>query len=156
MVIAHGPLLEELIKRREFLWKYNSLTTEDGQQFHETMSSAGSTIKLFMIIGYISVCVHSVAPLFVEKLDLPHACWIPRNNDLIRKIIYIFEVITYNEIIILIVFFNGFYLLMCTELKIQFQILCKKIHSMRIDKHGEQLCWQEIKSCSSYHNLLLQ
>jgi hypothetical protein len=123
------------------------------------MASCVSLVKVLWSIGFFSIAVHSGAPIFVESMVLPHACWIPGNNFIIQVILHVMETIFFFETALLVGMFDEFYLLMCTELKIQFELLSTTVKSIKFgmvfSKDHEEICWRKLTQCTKYHNFLL-
>ncbi|XP_063913227.1 uncharacterized protein LOC135129886 [Zophobas morio] len=156
LLIIFKPIFEDLISQRTSFWKYHLLGTLTEKKCHKRMSLSLSIIKFLLVSEIFSISVHSAAPLFMEKLDLPHPCWIPGNNNKIRIVVYVLQVTFYVEVVFLLIVVIGFFLMMCTELKIQFELLCRMVSSINIEETGEKLCWQQLKHCYKYHYFLLR
>jgi hypothetical protein len=123
------------------------------------MDLSVSMIKIFWGGGLVSLLVHVATPLFVNGLLLPHACWIPGNSFVMRVILYVLETVFFFEILFLIGVFDGFYLLMCMNLKIQFALLSKAVRSIQLGANPtrgrEEVCWKKLKEYKLYHQFLL-
>ncbi|KAH0821598.1 hypothetical protein GEV33_001193 [Tenebrio molitor] len=69
------------------------------------------------------------------------------------------ETIFFFETALLVGMFDEFYLLMCTELKIQFELLSTTVKSIKFGtvftKDHEEICWRKLTQCTKYHNFLL-
>jgi hypothetical protein len=124
------------------------------------MNLSVSIIIMFWGGGFVSVLIHLATPFFDKELLLPHPCWIPGNNFVMRVILYAFEIVFYLEALFLVGVFDGFYLLMCMNLKIQFSLLSKAVHTIQLGtnptKAHEEICWTRLKACSQYHKFLLK
>jgi hypothetical protein len=159
VIIVYGPVLEDLYCKRFYFWKHDLYGKIKGKEFRRRMASCISLIKCLWSMGVFSITFHSAAPFFIESLVLPHSCWIPGDNFVIRIILHCMETIFYIETALLVGVFDQFYLLMCTELKIQFDLLSKTIRSINIGasfcEAHEEICWKKLKHCSKYHNFLL-
>ncbi|KAH0808349.1 hypothetical protein GEV33_014442 [Tenebrio molitor] len=74
-------------------------------------------------------------------------------------ILYGLETIFYIETVFVIVVFDGFYLLMCCNLKIQFALLCEAVRLIQLGTNTtrarEEICWKKLKQYSQYHKFLL-
>jgi hypothetical protein len=141
-------------------WSYDLFGIPSTNKYEKQMAFSLSIIKLFVAGGIISVSIHLIAPYYIEQYLLPHACWIPGNSFIARIILYGLETIFYFEEIVIIVVFDGFYLLMCNNLKIQFALLCKAVRSIQLGanttKANEEICWRKLKQYSQYHKFLLK
>lgn len=124
------------------------------------MSFCVALVKFTWITGVVSLTFHSSAPIFVKSMDLPQPCWIPGEIFIFRVIIYILEVIFYIEVVFLLGVFDGFYLMFCSELQVQLQLLCKVISDINIGADAslshEEMCWQKMKEYSNYHRFLIR
>ncbi|KAJ3632642.1 hypothetical protein MTP99_009636 [Tenebrio molitor] len=160
LILKYGSLWEEIFEEHSLFWTYDLFGNDAGDQFRKIMDFSISIIKMFWGGGLVSTLVHLLTPYFDKTLLLPHPCWIPRNNFVLRVIIYALEGIFYTEVIFLIGVFDGFYLLMCSNLKIQFSLLSKAVHSVQLGtnptKSHEEVCWKKLKEYSQYHKFLLR
>jgi hypothetical protein len=111
LLIIHGSLLEEIIEDHSHFWTYDLFGKAFGDRLRKTMDLCVSIIKLFIIGGVIAGLIYWTAPFYIKKYSLPHACWIPGNNSVATIILYILESIFYIEINVIIVAFDGLYLL---------------------------------------------
>jgi hypothetical protein len=154
-IIVYGSLFEDLYRKRFYFWKYDLFGKIKGNQYRKRMATCVSLIKFIWGVGAFSIAVHSGAPIFVENLPLSHACWIPGDNFVIQVILHVLETVFYFETTLLVGVFDEFYLLICTELKIQFELLSKTIKSINIgtefSRMHEDMCWRKLKRCSKYH-----
>jgi hypothetical protein len=160
LLIIHGSLLEEIIEDHSHFWTYDLFGKASGNRLRKTMDLCVSIIKLFIIGGVITASIYWTAPFYIKNYSLPHACWIPGNNFVATVILYILESIFYIEVVVIIVAFDGFYLLMCFNLKIQFILLCKAVNSIQLGvnatKADEEVCWVKLKQYNHYHKFLLK
>jgi hypothetical protein len=160
LLIIHGSLLEEIIEDHSHFWTYDLFGKAFGDRLRKTMDLCVSIIKLFIIGGVIAGLIYWTAPFYIKKYSLPHACWIPGNNSVATIILYILESIFYIEINVIIVAFDGLYLLMCFNLKLQFVLLCKAVNSIKLGtnatKVNEEMCWGKLKHYNHYHKFLLK
>jgi hypothetical protein len=158
LLLLHGSLFEEIMKEYSRFWGYDLFGTPTKNKFEKQMAFCLSIIKLLLAGGAVSVVVHSTAPIYTGQY-LPHPCWIPGNNFIARVVLYGLEVIFYVELVFYMVVFDGFYLLMCSNLQIQFALLGKAVRSIRLGanatKAHEEVCWKKLKEFSQYHKFLL-
>ncbi|XP_068902925.1 odorant receptor 43a-like [Tenebrio molitor] len=159
IILTYGSFFEDLYRKRIYFWKYDLFGKIKGNQYRKRMASCVSLVKVLWSIGFFSIAVHSGAPIFVESMVLPHACWIPGNNFIIQVILHVMETIFFFETALLVGMFDEFYLLMCTELKIQFELLSTTVKSIKFgmvfSKDHEEICWRKLTQCTKYHNFLL-
>ncbi|KAJ3632640.1 hypothetical protein MTP99_009634 [Tenebrio molitor] len=159
LLLVHGSLFEEMIEEYSQFWTYDLFGTSAKYSCEKNMALSLSAIKLFLIGGAVSSVVHFTAPFYIEEYSLPHACWIPGNSFAARISLYTLETIFYIEIVVIVVAFDGFYLLMCSNLKIQFALLCKAVRSIQLgtnnNKVHEEVCWKNLKEFCEYHVFLL-
>jgi hypothetical protein len=160
LILKHGSLWEEIFEERSRFWRYDLFGHSAGEKFRKIMDVSVSIIKMFWGSGFVSIAVHLVTPFFVQRMLLPHPCWIPGNNFVLRVILYTLEVIFDMESLFLVGVFDGFYLLMCMNLKIQFSLLSKAVHTIHIGtnptKAHEEICWKKLKQYNRYHQFLLK
>ncbi|KAJ3656437.1 hypothetical protein Zmor_015516 [Zophobas morio] len=159
-LVVDGHLFDDIIKEIPRFWKYDLCGKNDEKnKYSARMALCVKFIKFLWISGVVSLTFHSSAPIFVKEMSLPHACWIPGDIFAFRVIIYTLEVIFYIEVVFLLGVFDGFYLLMCTELKIQLELLEKAVNAIEFradeDLTNENKCWEKLKECSRYHKFLL-
>jgi hypothetical protein len=158
--LVHSSLFEEMIDEYSRFWTYDLFGVPAKNKLKKQMSFCVSIIKLFMVGGTLSVVVHFTAPFYVKEYLLPHPCWIPGNNFIARVILYGLETVFYVETFFIIVVFDGFYLLMCCKLKIQFVLLCKAVRSIQLGANTtrthEEECWKKLKRYNQYHKFLLK
>jgi hypothetical protein len=159
LLLVHGSLFEEMIEEYSQFWTYDLFGTSAKYSCEKNIALSLSAIKLFLIGGAVSSVVHFTAPFYIEEYSLPHACWIPGNSFAARISLYTLETIFYIEIVVIVVAFDGFYLLMCSNLKIQFALLCKAVRSIQLgtnnNKVHEEVCWKNLKEFCEYHVFLL-
>ncbi|XP_063913207.1 odorant receptor Or2-like [Zophobas morio] len=160
-LVVDGHLFDDIIKEIPRFWKYDLCGKNDEKnKYSARMALCVKFIKFLWISGVVSLTFHSSAPIFVKEMSLPHACWIPGDIFAFRVIIYTLEVIFYIEVVFLLGVFDGFYLLMCTELKIQLELLEKAVNAIEFradeDLTNENKCWEKLKECSRYHKFLLR
>jgi hypothetical protein len=159
-MLKYGSLWEEIFIEHSRFWTYDLFGTTTGDKFRKIMNLSVSIIRMFWGGGFVSVLIHLATPFFDKELLLPHPCWIPGNNFVMRVILYAFEIVFYLEALFLVGVFDGFYLLMCMNLKIQFSLLSKAVHTIQLGtnptKAHEEICWTRLKACSQYHKFLLK
>jgi hypothetical protein len=157
LLLVHGTSFEEMIQEYSHFWTYDLFGKN---KFEKKMAFCVSIIKLFIVGGTVSCVTHFLIPFFVKGFLLPHACWIPGNNFVARVILYGLEAVFYAETVFIIVVFDGFYLLMCCNLEIQFALLCKAVRSIQFGPNAttahEETCWKQLKQYSQYHKFLLK
>jgi hypothetical protein len=158
--LKHGSLWEEIFEERSRFWTYDSFDTSTGDKFRKLMDLCVSIIKIFWGGGFVSTLVHLTTPYLDKELLLPHSCWIPGNNFVMRVILYVLEGIFYVEMVFLAGVFDGFYLLMCSNLKIQFALLSRAVRCIEIGpkptEDHEELCWKKLREYNRYHKFLLE
>lgn len=124
------------------------------------MNFSVSLIKNLWFASTFSLIFHFCTPFFVENAVLPDACWIPNNNQTLTVLIYIFEMLFYVEVIFLLGVFDAFFLCMCTDLKIQFEILIETIRviKVQIDKKTikDKKVLKKFKICFKHHCFVLK
>jgi hypothetical protein len=160
LILKHGSLWEEVFEERTRFWTYDSFGTSIGDKFQKLMDLTFSIIKVLAVSATGSVLLHCATPYFDTTLLLPQACWIPGNYFFMRVILYVLECVFYSETVFLIAAFDGFYLLMCINLKIQFGLLYAAVRSIKLGENAtkdhEESCWKILKEYSQYHTLLLK
>ncbi|RZC39274.1 hypothetical protein BDFB_004152, partial [Asbolus verrucosus] len=152
--MVHGSLFEEIIQERSRFWNYDLFGQNTEKEFRKQMGFCVFLIKSLLIGCCTAITIHVFTPIFVEGYVLPDACFIPGDNNFFIIIIYSLEVLFYVETFFMVGIFDGFFLLMCTDLKIQFKILKKTVRSIRIEKNEDKY-WIKLKTCCNYHNFLL-
>jgi hypothetical protein len=160
IILKYGFLWEEIFEEHSRFWAYDLFGNYAGDKFRKIMDISVSIIKMFWGGALASTLVHFTTPYFDKTMLLPQACWIPGNNFVGRVIIYALEGVFYVEVIFLIGVFDGFYLLMCMNLKIQFSLLAEAVHSVQLGtnptKSHEEICWRKLREYCQYHKFLLK
>jgi hypothetical protein len=130
-MLVHGSSWEEIFEDRSQFWPYDLLGQFVGDKFRKIMDFSVLIVKMF---------------------------WIRRNNIVMK--VCTLENIFYMELLFPVGVFDGFYLLMCMNLKIQFALLSKAVHSMQLGtsptRTHEEVCLQKLKQYIRYHQFLLK
>jgi hypothetical protein len=160
-MLKHGSLWEEIFEARSYFWPYDSFGQSVGDKYRKIMDLSVLVVKMFWGSGLVSVLIHIATLIFVQGMLLPHPCWIPGNNSVMRVILYTLESVCYMESLFLVGVFDTFYLLMCMNLKIQFALLSSKaVHSIQLGtsptRAHEEVCLQKLKQYNRYHQFLLK
>ncbi|XP_008199314.2 uncharacterized protein LOC103314628 [Tribolium castaneum] len=155
LVVFSGSLNENVIDKHDQFWKYDSFSKTIAARCYRSMDLCQMLINFIMIGTTISIVVHCSLPLFLKDLLLPQSSWIPGNSSIARIVLYIMEIIVYIECLILMEMFDGLYLLMTVNLKVQFMLLRKAIESINVEKEDDEKCWQKMKDYCKYHKFLL-
>ncbi|XP_063904937.1 odorant receptor 98a-like [Zophobas morio] len=134
VMFMHRKLIKEVNKDRdENFWKYDLISTEMGLSFERQM-----------II------------LFDRSKVVPLMCWTPEDNKLLTAVIYIMQVLIMLEIMWALLSLDSFYLLMCTDLRIQFLLLQKTIQSVKLGEGSDTKGLVKIIDCTKHHKFLLR
>lgn len=156
LVVFSGSLNEGIIDKHDKFWKYDSFEKPIAAQCYKNMDLCTMLINFIMIGTTISIIVHCSLPLVLKDLLLPQACWIPGNDPIARVILYVMEITVYIECLILMEMFDGLYLLMTVNLRVQFWLLRKAVESINVEKENDEECWQKMKTFCKYHKFLLR
>jgi hypothetical protein len=99
-MLKYGSLWEEIFIEHLRFWPYDLFGTITGDKFRKIMNLSVSIIIMFWGGGFVSVLIHLATPFFDKELLLPHPCWIPGNNFVMRVILYAFEIVFYLEALV--------------------------------------------------------
>ncbi|RZC33373.1 7tm 6 domain containing protein [Asbolus verrucosus] len=156
ILLIHSSLFEEMIQDRSRFWHYDLFGERGGDKFRNQMGFCVSLIKFIWISTTICVVFRCYTPFFVEEYLVPEACYIPGNSIYSIAIIFGLEVTFYIEETFLFSVFDGFFLLMCVDLKIQFRLLNKTLRTIDFEKCHEEVCWVKLVECFEHHRFLLR
>ncbi|CAH1365302.1 unnamed protein product [Tenebrio molitor] len=160
IILMHGPLYEEIIRDRSYFWSYDTFGQTEGDNFRTQMAFAVSLIRKLWFASIFSLVFHFCTPFLVANSVLPDACWIPIDSEYMIIFLYTLEMFFYVEAILFLGVFDAFFLCMCVEFKIQFNLLNKTIHTLNEDIAGgrgnEEIWLAKLKRCTSHHNFLLK
>ncbi|RZC41244.1 7tm 6 domain containing protein, partial [Asbolus verrucosus] len=159
ILLLHGDKIEEVIDERSHFLSYDLFGEELGRRYRNRMKFRITVIKFFWTVAFFTSFMFVLTPLFVKDVLLPHTCWIPGNNGILRIVIYNLEIIYYVELTLLIGVFDGIFLFTCLEIQIQFELLKRSIQSINFGldsgEEYEKFCLVKLKTCSIHHNFLL-
>ncbi|RZB84938.1 hypothetical protein BDFB_006242, partial [Asbolus verrucosus] len=161
VLLVHGRLFEEIIQERSHFWSYDLFGKDMGDKFRKQMAFGVSLIKAVIIGSCIAVLFHAWTPFFIKEDILPDPCFIPGNSIYSIVILYTLEILFYAEVTFLVGVFDAFFLLMCTDLKIQFILLNKTVRSITIQESvtgnsDENICWKKLLECWKHYDLLIR
>ncbi|XP_044268810.1 uncharacterized protein LOC123013990 [Tribolium madens] len=155
LLMKNSSLYEEILEQQFHYWNYGLFGESTETKLRKNMEICVSILKFLLMNASISVGLHSISPFFVKSLQLPQSCWIPENNPIARDVIYLFLVILYVECINYVVVFDGFYLLIATNIRTQFVLLQKAADSIKLKSGEEEIIWAKLKKYSQYHSFIL-
>nr|XP_015835232.1 PREDICTED: uncharacterized protein LOC107397890 isoform X2 [Tribolium castaneum] len=155
VLIYYGPLYEDVIQQHSQFWDYGLFGKTTELRLRKNMKFCVFLIKCFLTSGIASIVVRSISPLFVKDILLPQECWIPGNNPVALKVIYVLEILFYLESTTYFPLFDGLYLIMTGNLKSQLILLQKAVESVDLVRDDDEISWRKLKKCCQHHKLLL-
>lgn len=120
------------------------------------MSVCVLLVKFNMITAGISISIYASLPAFIKDIIPSQDCWIPGNDPVARIIIYVVELIVHVEGLSLLSIFDGLYLLITANLKMQFKLLRTAIQTINLKTDDEEVYWIKFKKCCQYHKFLIR
>ena len=156
-MFMHRKLIKEVNKDRdENFWKYDLISTEMGLSFERQMIICTRIIKVVVSGGVFTVILFCLTTVFDRSKVVPLMCWTPEDNKLLTAVIYIMQVLIMLEIMWALLSLDSFYLLMCTDLRIQFLLLQKTIQSVKLGEGSDTKGLVKIIDCTKHHKFLLR
>ncbi|KYB26696.1 putative multidrug resistance-associated protein lethal(2)03659-like Protein [Tribolium castaneum] len=157
LLLLHRSLFEEIIQDRSHFWSYDSFGGKIGDKYRQEMQFSVSLIKKMWYASVWSLVFHFCTPFFVTNAVLPDACWIPVDSKCLVIFLYALEMVFYIEVIFLLGSFDAFFLCMCTELKIQFNLLNRTLDKLQTNPETTDEMWlKTLKKCSRHHCFILK
>ncbi|XP_068907035.1 odorant receptor 43a-like [Tenebrio molitor] len=156
VMFVHGNLIKEVIKDREAcFWDYNMFGVEYGGTLQKKMIICTRIIKIVVSGGVVTVILFCLTTIFDEKKVVPLICWTP-DDKLLTGLIYAIEVLVMLEIMYVLLSIDSFYLLICTDLRIQFILLQDMIKTVKFGEGSNQKALTKIIQCTQHHEFLLR
>lgn len=154
-MFVHGDLITQIIKERTcYFWEYNLFGAKFGKNLETKMKICSRIVKIVVSGGVVTIVLFCLTTVFDKTKVVPLVCWTPEDRVL-TGIIYLIEVLIMFEIMYALLSLDCFYLLICTDLRIQFILLQKKIKSFRFGREDSE-SFRKIVHCTQHHNFLLQ
>lgn len=155
-MFVHGNLIKEVIKDREAcFWDYNMFGVEYGGTLQKKMIICTRIIKIVVSGGVVTVILFCLTTIFDENKVVPLICWTP-DDKLLTGLIYAIEVLVMLEIMYVLLSLDNFYLLICTDLRIQFILLQDMIKTVKFGEGSNQKALTKIIRCTQHHEFLLR
>ncbi|XP_064212725.1 uncharacterized protein LOC107397893 [Tribolium castaneum] len=155
VLIQYGSTFEDVIQKHSQFWDYGLFGTKTESRLRKNMEFCFLLLKCFIISGIASIIVRCFSPLFMKELLLPQDCWIPGNQPVAKKIIYVLQIIFYIESMTYTPLFDGLYIIMTGNLKSQLILLQKAIESIDLKRQDDETSWRRVKECCQHHKFLL-
>nr|XP_015835255.1 PREDICTED: uncharacterized protein LOC107397893 isoform X2 [Tribolium castaneum] len=156
VLIQYGSTFEDVIQKHSQFWDYGLFGTKTESRLRKNMEFCFLLLKCFIISGIASIIVRCFSPLFMKELLLPQDCWIPGNQPVAKKIIYVLQIIFYIESMTYTPLFDGLYIIMTGNLKSQLILLQKAIESIDLKRQDDETSWRRVKECCQHHKFLLR
>lgn len=154
-MIFHSELIQKLLEERRQFWSYDMFGKDYETYLRHKMILATRVMKTMITLGVSVATLMNLSTLVDDNKKVPLECYIPEFKHSI-PVVFIIEVLSLAEIIYLVGAVDALYVLMCTDIKIQFLLLQKKISTIRIGQKTVNDCINDLKICVRHHNLLLR
>jgi hypothetical protein len=128
---------------------------EYGGTLQKKMIICTRIIKIVVSGGVVTVILFCLTTIFDEKKVVPLICWTP-DDKLLTGLIYAIEVLVMLEIMYVLLSIDSFYLLICTDLRIQFILLQDMIKTVKFGEGSNQKALTKIIQCTQHHEFLLR
>jgi hypothetical protein len=151
-VIVHKRVIQEVFELRKNFWKYETFGEEHGNYLRHKMIMAKRAMQTMVGLVTMIVCL-CLSTITNKERSLPLESWTPENES-IKCVFYTMQVISMAEVLYFVGTVDSFYVLMCTDIKIQFLLLKEKLRSLRSKAPID--CLNGLKTCIKHHNLLLR
>jgi hypothetical protein len=125
-MLVYGSLWEEIFEEHSQFWLYNLLEQSVGDMFKKIIDLSVLIVRIF---------------------------WIPGNNIVVK--VCILESAFCMESLFLVEAFDGFYLLMCINLKIEFALLSKAVRPIQLGTSPTRT-YEEVYLQKFLHQFLLK
>jgi hypothetical protein len=150
---VHEKVIQEVLELRKNFWKYETFGEEHANYLRREMITAIRATQIMVgLVTMIVLCL-CLSSITNKEKSLPLESWTPENES-VKCVLYTMQVMSMIEVIYLIGTVDSFYVVMCTEIKIQFLLLKEKLRSLRSKETIE--CLNGLKTCIKHHNLLLR
>lgn len=154
-MVFHSKLVQKLLEEKKQFWPYDILGEDYGKYLRYKMVLATGVMKTMMTLAVCVASLMNLSPLIDNAKKVPLECYIPEFKHSV-PVVFLMESISLAEILYLVGATDALYVLMCTEIKIQFLLLQKKLTTIRVDQKTENECINDLKICVIHHNLLLR
>ncbi|EFA02882.2 odorant receptor 130 [Tribolium castaneum] len=155
VMYVHGGLISQIIKERGcYFWNYDIFGPKFGQTLERKMNICTKIVKIVVSGGVVTIVLFCLTTVFDKSKVVPLVCWTPEDS-LQTGIIYAMEVLIMFEIMWALLSIDCFYLLICTDLRIQFILLQRMIKSIKFGSNHDEKSFAKMVHCTQHHKFLL-
>ncbi|XP_044255369.1 uncharacterized protein LOC123005612 [Tribolium madens] len=155
VVFTHSSLMLDIFNDCYNLWSFDLFGLELEQKFKKQMKNCWTLAQTLITCGFITIMFMCVSALIEEEKLVPFICWLP-------DFLYARELIFLSQFIILMVVFyyilltDGFYLLVCMDIKIQYKMMRKMLKSIKFGIILEKESLEKLVELAKHHNKMLK
>lgn len=153
----YDDLLKEIITERfKYFWNYDLHGTEFGQTLQLKMKICSYIVRIVVSGGFVTIVLFCLTTIVDKSKKVPLICWTPEDDGLWTYLIYCIEVLVLLEILYMLLTLDCFYLLICTDFRIQLILLRKAISSIHFTDNNHENVLQNFINCTLHHKFLLK
>ncbi|EFA12791.2 odorant receptor 152 [Tribolium castaneum] len=155
IIYNHGKLMEEIISDCENLWSFDMFGPELGKNFDQKMRNTWTVVKSLITCGFVTFILMCVSATTSKENPLPFTCWVP-NFAFATELLFLLQFLLLMELLYDVMAMDGFFLLVCMDIQIQFKMMKKMLHSIQFGVTSEEESWDKLVELVKQHNKMLK
>ncbi|XP_044255357.1 uncharacterized protein LOC123005603 [Tribolium madens] len=154
LIFVHSNLILEIFNDCYNLWPFDLFGPELEKKFKKQMKNCWTLAQFLITCGFVTIFITCVSALTDEEKSLPFICWVP-NLPYATELIFLSQYILLTIVLYYILLTDGFYLLVCMDIKIQYKMMRKMLKSIKFRIISEKESWEKLVELAKHHNKML-
>ncbi|EFA02944.1 odorant receptor 135 [Tribolium castaneum] len=154
IIFIQGELMLEIFNECENLWSFDLFGPQLSEKFKQQMKNCWTLAKVLITSGFITIVLMCISALTDKTKSLPFICWVP-NFSYAHELIFLSQFILLIELLYYVVATDGFYLLICMDIQIQYKMMGKMLKSVQFGVISEEESWEKLVELANHHNKML-
>ena len=146
--------VNRLLDNFKTFWSSDELDEQYVQETSDILFLNKIIVTAFRNGGILHLLSFYLTPLFLETREMPLPGWLPEQTPFsVYMIFYLLQILLLFVLFAIVVGFDALYATFCSEVAVQYKILC--YHLERIGNEGDlEALKKKTNECIQHHQLL--
>ncbi|EFA02942.1 odorant receptor 131 [Tribolium castaneum] len=154
MIFTQNELMVEIINDCDQLWSFDTCGPELGKKFKQRMKNCWIMVKALVTCGFTTFILMCISARADRDNLLPFLCWIP-DFPYATEVLFLSQFMLLMELLYYVMATDGFYLLVCMDIHIQFEMMQEMLKTIQFDVISEKESWEKLTELAKHHNRML-
>ncbi|XP_064215006.1 uncharacterized protein LOC107397714 isoform X1 [Tribolium castaneum] len=156
IVFTQSDLMVEIINDCGKLWPFDMFGSELGKKFKQQMKTCWTLVKFLVVCGFATFFLMCISARAAERDNsLPFLCWVP-DFPYATELLFFLQFMLLLELLYYVLATDAFYILICMDIQIQFEMMGKMLKSIKFGEISEKECWDKLVELAKQHDRMLK